>query len=218
MSTVSHELRTPLASVLGFTELLRTRRLDPATRDEILEIVHREASRLSVLIDDFLDLQKLEQDRMVLTRSEFSVVSLLEESVATFAGQSAEHTLELTPAAEPVVAFGDRARIAQVVANLLSNAIKYSPAGGVVRIEAASSSLGVVRVSVADEGVGIPEHEHEHVFEKFFRVARPDLRVGGTGLGLALAHEIVTAHEGEMGFASAEGRGSTFWFTLPAAS
>ncbi|HET6548039.1 MAG TPA: ATP-binding protein [Solirubrobacter sp.] len=210
MSTVSHELRTPLASVLGFTELLRTRRLDEGARSEILETVHREAQRLSALIDDFLDLQKLEQDRMELTRSEFSMVALLEESVATFAGQSSSHVLELAPSAGSVVAFGDRARIAQVAANLLSNAIKYSPAGGVVRIEASSSSAGVVRVSVADKGVGIPAAEHEHVFEKFFRVARPDLRVGGTGLGLALAHEIVVAHGGEMGFESVEGSGSTF--------
>src|SRR6185503_8542554 len=87
MATVSHELRTPLASVLGYAELLRTRRLEPAARDEILGTVHREAKRLSALIDDFLDVQAIEQDRFPLTREPFSVTELLQEQVRTFAGE-----------------------------------------------------------------------------------------------------------------------------------
>lgn len=215
MQTVSHELRTPLASVVGYTDLLRTRPLDEGSRAEILGTVHREAKRLSSLIDDFLDLQTIEEQRLQLTLAPFDVGELLAESVAVFGGQSEAHTLELSPCASPVVAVGDRSRISQVVANLLSNAIKYSPDGGTVRIDA-SCTDEQVRVSVSDEGLGIPVGQQARVFEKFFRVAREEaVRVGGTGLGLALAHDIVIAHGGTMGFESVEGAGSTFWFTLP---
>ncbi|MDA0182165.1 ATP-binding protein [Solirubrobacter phytolaccae] len=215
MQTVSHELRTPLASVVGYTDLLRTRPLDESSRAEILGTVHREAKRLSSLIDDFLDLQTIEEQRLVLALASFDVGELLAEAVAVFAGQSEAHRLELRPCPTPVMARGDRARVAQVVANLLSNAIKYSPDGGVVRIDAECAE-GVVRVTVSDDGLGIPVGQQARVFEKFFRVAREEaVRVGGTGLGLALAHDIVIAHGGTMGFESVEDTGSTFWFTLP---
>ena len=137
MATVSHELRTPLASVLGYAELLRTRRLDAG-------LARRRSSGPSTarpsgcpsLIDDFLDVQAIEQDRLALAREPFSVDELLAEQVRTFAGQSDAHQLGWRRATSPVTAVGDRARIAQVVANLLSNAIKYSPDGGAVEVAA----------------------------------------------------------------------------------
>src|SRR5262249_26980063 len=153
-------------------ELLRTRELSAATREEILATVHTEAKRLSALIDDFLDLQTIEQDRLGLAREPFSIDELLAGEGRIFSGQSPVHVVELASVPDGARAVGDRARVAQVVANLLSNAIKYSPTGGAVRVSVERQGFTEVLVSVADQGVGIPAVEQSHVFEKFFRVQR----------------------------------------------
>ena len=214
ISIVSHEVRTPLASVLGFTTLLLQRDFDEETSRRYLGIVDTQARRLATLVDDFLDVQGIEEHRLRLAHDPVDISNLLREEVRLFAGQSAVHRIELVAPEDPLVVSGDGNRLAQVVANLLSNAIKYSPEGGVVEVTAERRD-GVVVVSVRDRGVGIPEEQHERIFTKFFRGTAAASGIAGTGLGLAFARAVVEAHGGRIGFTSTAGAGSTFWIELP---
>jgi signal transduction histidine kinase len=216
VSNVSHELRTPLASVLGFSSLMLDREVTPEETKRYLEVIRTEARRLADLLNDLLDLQRVEQDALELRSDEVNLNELLSAQVTLYSAQSDAHELKFQPAGEPLTVRGDRDRLAQVVGNLLSNAIKYSPDGGVVDVSA--TAIGEKAwIWVRDEGLGIPGGHQEQIFTKFFRgdVGR-ELGISGTGLGLVLARQIVEAHGGQLGFESEAGRGSTFWLQLPA--
>jgi signal transduction histidine kinase len=218
VATVSHELRTPLASILGYAELMVTHEPDPEAFHKYAQTVHRQAQRLTDLINDFLDLQRIEARRLPLALESFELGELLAEQIEAFSGQSDLHRLELRSLDGPAFVHADRERTAQVVGNLLSNAIKYSPEGGLVQIVLTRSD-GSVRVEVTDQGLGIPDDQQPEIFTKFFRVDSSETRsIGGTGLGLAFSRELVQAQGGTIGFHSTLGAGSTFWFELPASS
>jgi signal transduction histidine kinase len=211
---VSHELRTPLASVLGFTSLLLQREFPPDEQRRYLEIIDTQARRLAALAGDFLDVQLLDGGALMLVRTPFDLVELVREQVQLFFLQLTTHRLVIDLPDAPLVIDGDRDRMSQVVGNLLSNAIKYSPDGGEVRVSARGvGSDAIVRVS--DDGVGIKPEDAERIFEKFFRAAEATRTVGGTGLGLAVAREIVVSHGGALEVESTVGEGSTFVVKVP---
>jgi signal transduction histidine kinase len=217
VSVVSHELRTPLTSVVGFAELLLTRELPEADRRTYLRIMLREGVRLTALIDDLLDLKRLESGAHPIAPAPIELRALLEQAAAVYGGD-AHHPLHLEMPRNLPAVRADGERIQQVLGNLLSNAVKYSPAGGPVRLSA-SETGGLVEVAVQDWGLGIPPEELPRLFRKFYRVDSPDRHViGGTGLGLAICRNIVEAHVGRIWAQSAGlGRGATFRFTLPVA-
>jgi signal transduction histidine kinase len=214
VATVSHELRTPLTSILGFAELLLARPFPPERRHEFVTIIHRETLRLTRLINDFLDLQRIESGRQVFHMARVDLPPLLREIALVFHAEDSHPVhLDVSDALPPVKADADRIR--QVLTNLLSNAVKFSPYGAKVTVGARHEG-DHVRLWVADRGVGIPPEAIPHLFGKFFRVDNEETRrVGGTGLGLALVKEIIEAHHGHVGVESVYGQGSTFTFTLP---
>jgi signal transduction histidine kinase len=200
--------------VLGFTSLLLQRDFPADERRRYLEIIDTQARRLAALAGDFLDVQLLDGGALMLVRMPFDLVELVREQVQLFFLQLTTHRLVIDLPDTPLVIDGDRDRMSQVVGNLLSNAIKYSPDGGEVRVSARRTG-GDALVAVSDDGVGIRPEDAERVFEKFFRAAEATRTVGGTGLGLAVAREIVISHGGSLEVDSTPGEGSTFLVTVP---
>jgi PAS domain S-box-containing protein len=218
ISTISHELRTPMTSLRGFAELMLKRDLTPEKQREFLTVIHNEALRLTALINDFLDLQRMEAGRQTYDFHSIEIAPLVRESVALFSEGDEKHTWRLeVPDGLPAVQ-ADADRIRQVLSNLLSNAVKFSPYGGEVTVRVRQQGAHL-EVQVADQGIGIPPEAVPNLFSKFFRVNNRDTRhIGGTGLGLALVKEIVEAHAGGVWVESTPGPGSTFFFTLPVAA
>jgi PAS domain S-box-containing protein len=215
VSMVSHEMRTPLASIVGFTELLVTREVTNEQRKEYLAVMLQEGHRLTALINDFLDLRRIEGGHLTMRFAPADITALIKRAVDLFSGTAGAPIEIRLPADLPLVR-ADSDSIFRVVANLLSNARKYSPNGGSIVVSAAVVD-GMVEISVQDEGLGIPADALSHLFRKFYRIDTADRRaIKGTGLGLAISKNIVEAHGGKIGARSdGMGKGSLFYFTVP---
>ncbi len=219
ISTVSHELRTPLTSIKGYVDLIllgSVGDVSPMQRS-FLDVVRANSNRLVELINDLLDLSRLDTGRIVLNREPIVLSDLLEEVVESARAEIERKQLSLEMAVSPELptVYVDRKRIVQVLTNMVSNAYKYTPEGGRVEISAHSTD-GYVQISVSDTGVGIAKEDMKKLFTRFFRADNPMRdEVGGTGLGLAISKSFVELHGGEMWVESQVGQGSTFTFTLP---
>ncbi|HEX9098081.1 MAG TPA: ATP-binding protein [Candidatus Dormibacteraeota bacterium] len=217
VSMVSHEMRTPLASIVGFAELLVTRKVTPEQRSEYLGVMLQEGRRLTALISDFLDLRRIEGGHLTMRYAPADIKALIKRGVALIADPTGTPIEIRVPDDMPLVRI-DGDSIFRVVANLLSNAHKYSPNGGAIVI-GAGVVADMVEVYVEDKGLGIPADALPNVFRRFFRVDNPDRNgIKGTGLGLAICKNIVEAHGGTISVRSdGLGKGSYFSFTVPLA-
>ncbi|CAN7201071.1 ATP-binding protein [Paenibacillus sp. LjRoot56] len=213
ISIVSHELRTPLASVLGFIEILLHRDLPQEKQKRYMETIYNEAQRLSNLINDFLDLQRMESGRQSYNFAPIHLQSLVTEIAEQWQDKQL-HQIVIHQQEPELWVRADVDRIRQVFDNLISNAIKYSPAADHIDIHLLTHD-GKVTIAIQDYGLGIPLEANEHMFSKFFRVDNSDRRqIGGTGLGLAIVKEIIEGHGGNISYSSEMGHGTTFRIEL----
>ncbi len=217
IATVSHELRTPMTAVLGAAKTLLREdiALSPEQRQQLLEMIDSQATRLTQITEEVLLASRLDRGDLPVDREPLDLAEVVRGAVETMRGQLPESISLAAEIGKGAAAVGDRDRIEQVLLNLIDNAVKYSPRGGAVTVSAARLATGA-RVEVEDEGIGIPQSEQRAIFEKFYR-ADPNQREvpGGTGLGLYISRELVRRMGGSIGVRSQPGEGSTFFFELP---
>lgn len=219
VANVSHELKTPVTAIKGFTETLLDGAMeDPETCREFLEIIDTESHRLSRIIQDLLELSKIESKQITLNNETVDICKLIQNIIIKMHGQieRAGQTVYLEFPGKPVTAQLDLDLTEQVLINLVDNAVKYTQAGGRIRIKVAEKDEAI-KISVRDNGIGIPPEDIDRVFERFYRVDKTRSRsAGGTGLGLSIVkHIIEDVYGGKVGVNSEPGSGSEFFFTLP---
>lgn len=222
LANISHELKTPLTSIRGFSDAIRDGTIDdPEGIQRSARIIHDESNRVLRLVEELLDLSRMESGQISMDREEFDLAELLAHVQEIFAMRAEDSGITLEVAPRDVCKVrGDFDRLEQVMNNLLDNALRHTPSGGTVRVGSREIQPGTIQVTVADTGRGIPPEDVPHLFERFYRARDPGGENGkrrGYGLGLAISREIIRAHGGEIWATSEAGRGTMFVFTLPTA-
>jgi len=218
LANMSHELRTPLNAIIGFSEVLVNRMFGELNekQDEYLKDIFASGQHLLSLINDILDLSKIEAGRMELELADFDLPSAIDNALIVVRERASRREITLGHSVDERLGpiRGDERKVKQVLLNLLSNALKFTPEGGRIDVSAAEHD-GVAEIAVTDTGVGIAPEDQEAVFEEFRQVGTADKKVEGTGLGLALSRKFIELHGGKIRVKSQVGHGSTFTFTLP---
>jgi len=220
VSQASHELRTPLSSINAYIEmLLDSEATDEESRQEFYQIIKTEAERVSRMIDNMLNISRIEAGIVKVERTEVDFVKVVREVIETMQPQAKGKEIMLADQSGPLMytAEADRDMMYQVVMNLVGNAIKYTPEGGRITVTTESDdATRSVLMTISDTGLGIPPDAIDHVFNKFYRIDSYKRVAKGTGLGLNLVKHIVeTVHRGSVGVRSEVGMGSHFWFSIP---
>jgi signal transduction histidine kinase len=218
LANMSHELRTPLNAIIGFSEVLNERMFGDLNekQDEYLKDIHASGQHLLSLINDILDLSKIEAGRMELEATDFDLPSAIDNALILVRERAGRRGITLVHSVDEGLGTirGDERKVKQVLLNLLSNALKFTPERGRIDVSARLQD-GAAEIAVADTGVGIAPEDQEVVFEEFRQVGAADKKVEGTGLGLALSRKFIELHGGRIWLKSQVGHGSTFTFTLP---
>lgn len=218
ISTAAHELRTPLSILMGYSELLlqdKEQLFSPEAKREYLEYIYEKGVALERLIDDLLDVAKIETGRaLLLEKTSFRFVPLLEEVCRNHQRETSKHSIQLKYSVPELIVIMDRGRIIQVLDNLLNNAVKYSPGGGDIQVRVELVAQRLV-VSVIDQGIGLTEQQCKRIFDKFYRVDSSNTALRGLGLGLSICKNIVEAHGGDIWAESTPQEGTTVSFSFP---
>jgi len=218
LANMSHELRTPLNAIIGFSEVLSEKMFGELNekQEEYSKDIHASGQHLLSLINDILDLSKIEAGRMELEPADFSLPVAIDNALTLVRERASRRGIRLGQAIDDRVGMirGDERKVKQVLLNLLSNALKFTPEGGRIDVRGTMND-GMAQISVADTGVGIAPEDQEAIFEEFRQVGTADKKVEGTGLGLALSRKFIELHGGRIWVQSEPGKGSTFSFTLP---
>jgi len=219
LGMAAHELNTPLAAILGFSELLTSADgvapLSASQREEYLHLIHTKALELSRLVDDLLDISRVEAGQpLVLEYETVRLDELARDVLRPYQEKSPRHQFELHLATAQTQIVADPWRVRQVINNLVSNAVKYSPQGGVVKV-ALEPADGRCRLTVADQGIGMTAEQVEHIFDRFYRADSSNTAVHGVGLGMSIVRHIILAHGGAITVESNPGHGTTVIVELP---